>query len=63
MRVTRALRGLEVVLPHQPPHSLLRGAPPLNPQLRPHCVEVLAHLVTIERALSALRVRGAGDAG
>ena len=26
-------------------------------------VEVLAHLVTIERALSALRVRGAGDAG
>ena len=26
-------------------------------------VEVLAHLVAIERALTALRVRGAGDAG
>ena len=26
-------------------------------------VEVLAHLVAIERALAALRVRGAGDAG
>ena len=30
MRVTSALRGLEVVLPHQPPHPLLRGAPPLT---------------------------------
>ena len=26
-------------------------------------VEILAHLVAIERALTALRVRGAGDAG
>ena len=37
-----ALRGLEVVLPHQPPHPLLRGAPPLNPQLRPHFSVALA---------------------
>ena len=35
-KVWAKLRGLEVVLPHQPPHPLLRGAPPLNPQLRPH---------------------------
>ena len=42
MRVTRALRGLEVVLPHQPPHPLLRGASPLNPQLRPHVSVALA---------------------
>ena len=42
VRVTRALRGLEVVLPHQPPHPLLRGAPPLNPQLRPHFSVALA---------------------
>ena len=42
VRVPRALRGLEVVLPHQPPHPLLRGAPPLNPQLHPHFSVALA---------------------
>ncbi len=35
VRVARAVRGLEVVLPHQPPHPLLRGADPRDPQLRP----------------------------
>ena len=34
VRVTRALRGLEVVLPHQPPHPLLEVRRPS--QLRPH---------------------------
>ena len=33
--MTRAVRGLEAVLPHQPSHSFLRGADPLDPQLRP----------------------------
>ena len=35
VRVARALRGLEGVLAHQPAHPLLRGAHPLDPQLRP----------------------------
>ena len=33
--MTRAVRGLEAVLPHQPSHPFLRGADPLDPQLRP----------------------------
>ena len=35
MCVTRAVRGLEAVLPHQPSHPFLRGADPFDPQLRP----------------------------
>ena len=35
VRVAHAVRGLEVVLPHEPPHPLLRGADPRDPQLRP----------------------------
>ena len=31
----RAVRGLEAVLPHQPPHPFLRGADPRDPQFRP----------------------------
>ena len=35
VRVAPAVRGLEVVLPHEPPHPLLRGTDPRDPQLRP----------------------------
>ena len=42
VRVTRTGRGLEVVCAHQPPHPLLRGAPPLDPQRRPHLSVALA---------------------
>ena len=35
VRVAHAVRGLEVVLPHQPPHPFRRGADPRDPELRP----------------------------
>ena len=35
VRLAHPVRGLEVVLPHQPSHPLLRGADPRDPQLRP----------------------------
>ncbi len=35
VRVAHAVRGLKIVLPHQPSHPLLRGADPRDPQLRP----------------------------
>ena len=35
VRLAHTVRGLEVVLPHQPAHPLLRGADPLDPELRP----------------------------
>ena len=35
VRVAHAVRGLEVVLPHQPTHPFQRGADPRDPELRP----------------------------
>ena len=35
VRLAHAVRGLEVVLPHQPAHSFRRGADPLDPEFRP----------------------------
>ena len=35
VRLTAAVRGLEIVLPHQPAHPLRRGPDPRDPELRP----------------------------
>ena len=35
VHVAHAVWGLQIVLPHQPSHPLLRGADPRDPQLRP----------------------------
>ena len=35
VRLAHAVRGLEVVLPHQPAHSFRRGADPLDPEFCP----------------------------
>ena len=39
--MTRAVRGLEAVLPHQPSHPFLRGADPLDPQLLVRAIEAM----------------------